>query len=481
MRTSIRAACLALATLAGGCGQASEPAPAKIVHESPFALECRDSVEGFYDRPASLPTFDASRRGDVVRCGHARDVSAAEIDAWLARARFAGVQATTSVRVYRIAFRTERLSGREGISGALVFVPNKPRSGPRPVIVTAHGTVGAGAACAPSRSGLLVDERTGATAAHGMSLSLAALGHTVIAPDYAGYGFGGDVQWLLAEDEAHSVLDSTRAVRKLLPSLDKRVFLVGHSQGGHAVLSAHAHARAYGLSGELSGVAAMAPPWWVGKTYGAIVSPLAGLNTTKDAAAIAYALLYFHGHARAYDGSAASPFREGKRAAIDALLDTACTQQVFSGLASLGATPGELFDPDFVSSVGMCGVADACDSGPAAKWIERFRADRPSVDPSGAPIVLWHGGRDDGVAVERAQCGVDKLARDVQGIASPTTITACGDPEATHDGVVERHMAWLDRWIDARVTGAAAPACGAFAALGGASAPVCATPPTNND
>jgi len=444
-------------------------------------VECNDVAEGFYNQPQGLPAFDASRRGDVIRCGHARDVSIAEIDAWLAKMQFVGVRTSSNVRVYRIAFRTERLSGKEGISGALVFVPEKPRSGPSPVIVTAHGTVGTGAACTPSRSGLLTTERTDATAAHGMSLSLAALGHTVIAPDYAGYGFGGDVQWLLSEDEAHSVLDATRAVRKLLPSLDKRVFLVGHSQGAHAVLSAHAHARTYGLDGELTGVAAMAPPWWVGKTYAAIISPLAGLQTTKDAAAISYALLYFHGHARAYDGDALSPFRAEKRAAIDALLATSCTQQVLAGVPSLGTTPSDFFDPDFVSSVGLCGVADACDTGAAAKWRERFRADRPSIDPRGAPIVLWHGGRDDGVVVERAQCGIDKLARDVKDVESPTSVTACGDSEATHDGVVERQMSWLDRWIDSRLRGESMPSCAPFASLGAGGAPVCATPPTNED
>lgn len=469
-----------LSVLCAACGSESSPGgetPKADAAVSPFAIACDDKAEGFYDRPTNLPAFDRARRGDVVRCGLDRAVPVADIDGWLSKNHFVGVKAKSSVKIYRIAFRTERLGGKEGISGALVFVPDTARTGPRPLVVTAHGTVGGGAACAPSRSGLLTPEHTDATAAHGMSLSLAGLGHTVIAPDYAGYGFGDVVQWLLSEDEAHSVLDATRAARKLLPTLDRKNFLIGHSQGGHAVLSAHAHAKSYGVDGELSGVAAMAPPWWVGKTYGAMVSSLAGLTTAKDASALAYALLYFHGHSAAYDGDALKPFKADKRAAIAAMASE-CTQGLFAKMPSLGASAADFFDPAFVDSVGMCGVADACDAEPAKTWRARFRADRPNVDVSGAPIVVWHGGKDDGVAVDRAQCGIDKLEKD----GATKLVTACGDPEAGHDGVVERQMAWLDGWIDAGVRGVAAPTCAPFSALGpGGKAATCATPPTNED
>ncbi len=73
------------------------------------------------------------------------------------------------------------------------------------------------------------------------------------------------------------------------------------------------------------------------------------------------------------------------------------------------------------------------------------------------------------------------ISRDLKDVAAKTAVTACGDAEATHDGIVERQMSWLDRWIDARMNGTAAPSCTPFATLGGASAPVCATPPTNED
>ncbi len=460
----------------------SDPGPKGAVQPdaavSPFAIACDDALTGFYDAPTGLPAFDRSRRGEVIKCGLDRAIAVTEIDAWLRKERFVGVTVKSAVKVYRIAFRTERLNGEGGVSGALVFVPEVPRQGPRSLVVTAHGTVGGGAACAPSRSGLLTAEHTDATAAHGMSLSLAALGHTVIAPDYAGYGFGGVVQWLLSEDEAHSVLDATRAARKLIPALDRRNFLIGHSQGGHAVLSAHAHASTYGVEGELTAVAAMAPPWWVGKTYAAMLSPLAGLTTTKDAGALAYALLYFHGHAAAYDKAPLLPFRSDKRDAVAALANNECTQGILAGMPKLGESAADFFDPPFVEALGLCGVVDACDAELAKTWLPRFRADRPAVDPKGAPIVIWHGGKDDGVAVDRAQCGVDKLVRD----GATSIVTACGDPEAGHDGIVERQMSWLDGWIDARVRGVDSPGCTAFATLGpGGAAATCATPPTNDD
>ena len=68
--------------------------------------------------------------------------------------------------------------------------------------------------------------------------TLAGYGYTVIAPDYSGFSYGQPPGYFNAEDEAHSVLDATRAAANLLPSPPDKVVFVGHSQGGHAALSA---------------------------------------------------------------------------------------------------------------------------------------------------------------------------------------------------------------------------------------------------
>ena len=101
-------------------------------------------------------------------------------------------------------------------------------------MVLAHGSVGIAPTCAPS---LLDLSARGAGQDFPVNIyKLAGYGYTVIAPDYAGFSYGQPPGYFNAEDEAHAVLDATRAAANLLPSMPDKVVFVGHSQGGHAVL-----------------------------------------------------------------------------------------------------------------------------------------------------------------------------------------------------------------------------------------------------
>ncbi|GAC1529830.1 MAG: hypothetical protein NVS3B10_26220 [Polyangiales bacterium] len=456
-----------------GDGEAGAPA-------SPFLLPCTDSLADVYTAPASLPPYDASRRGEVVRCAFDRKVSAAEIDALATKFAFTTTtKATSGATMWRIAYRTERLAGTGALGTAAVMLPDAPPPAtPPPLVLFAHGTVGAGTACVVSKLPLGNDDEVA------YDLALVGRGLPMVIPDYAGTEFGQPPPgYLLSEDEAHSLLDGTRAMRKLLPStaLADAVVGIGHSQGGHSILSAQPYAKTYGLGGKLAGVLAFAPPWFVAKSYGAILSPLAGFDTATAPYPLAYMSFYFWTHGEVYDGPGGGlkPFRADKRDLVQKIFANDC--DLGPQMPTLGKTPSDFFEPAFVDAVGNCAITDSgCDVEPAKTWAARFKADRPPVDPAGASMVIWEGGKDTAVTPDRVACGVETITAQLKAAtpAATATLTACGDKDADHAGVITNGVDWTMRWVAAVVKGDKAPACPGFDAIG---APKCATPPTNTD
>lgn len=132
---------------------------------------------------------------------------------------------------WRILYRSERADGSPSVSGGLVFVPSgvAPAAG-RPVLAWAHGTVGMGEQCAPSRAPEV------GRSIPGLAEFLSA-GWVVVATDYSGLGTAGTLEYLVGEAAARDVLNSVRAARSLpTAAAGTRVALWGHSQGGHSVL-----------------------------------------------------------------------------------------------------------------------------------------------------------------------------------------------------------------------------------------------------
>jgi alpha-beta hydrolase superfamily lysophospholipase len=124
---------------------------------------------------------------------------------------------------------------------------------PRPVIAWAHGTTGLARGCAPS---VMSKPLANVPAFEG----LIAEGWVYVATDYAGLGTAGGHQYLVGDDAARAVLDSVRAVRSLKElSLDNRVVVWGHSQGGNSALWTGIRAKDYAPDVNLLAVAALAP------------------------------------------------------------------------------------------------------------------------------------------------------------------------------------------------------------------------------
>lgn len=132
----------------------------------------------------------------------------------------------------RVLYRTQEASGQSTFSSGMIFVPNTPPPAgqERPVVAWAHGTLGMGEACAPTRS-------EDPMANIGWVSEMLKNGWVVTATDYAGLGTPGTQQYLVGTAEAQDVLNSVRAARNLPGSQAGNVFVVyGHSQGGHSAL-----------------------------------------------------------------------------------------------------------------------------------------------------------------------------------------------------------------------------------------------------
>lgn len=154
----------------------------------------------------------------------------------------------------RILYRTQKADGTMTFASGMVFIPNNSNAGsPRPVVAWAHGTVGMGDQCAPSR----IKDPTGNIQ---WVNDMLAKGWVVTATDYAGLGTPGTEGYLVGGDEARDVLNSVRAARNFpAAQAGPRFAIWGHSQGGHSALFAADQTKAYAPELQLAGTAAAAP------------------------------------------------------------------------------------------------------------------------------------------------------------------------------------------------------------------------------
>lgn len=152
---------------------------------------------------------------------------------------------------YRVLYRTQGTSGDATFTSGMVFVPYNPAQN-RPVLAWAHGTLGLGEKCAPSRAKDPAD----------MSWLGDALsqGWVVTATDYAGLGTPGNQGYLIGAAEANDVINSVRAARNMSETNASNQYVVwGHSQGGHSALFTASQSAQYAPELELKGTVASAP------------------------------------------------------------------------------------------------------------------------------------------------------------------------------------------------------------------------------
>ncbi len=455
-----------------------------------LAIACNDQASDVYTLPSGLPAMDMTHRGDVFHCAITESMTAAKVNSELddynsnmfgdSYPDSQSGNVTSGFWTYRVAYRTLRNTPTgggtpiEGDTAAVVAIPEHPLAG-APLVVWSHGSVGIAPKCAPSMldlSGPVQDQDFPVNI-----YRLAGYGYTVIAPDYSGFSYGQDPGYFNAEDEAHSVLDATRAAANILQSPPSQVVFVGHSQGGHAVLSAQSYAKAYGMQGTLIGVTAFAPLWTSMSIWAAGTTSAGGLKTSTDTSAILYTMEYAYsaGALRNDPGHGLAVFQAAKQqAAKNTLLAGACYDA--TQLQALGALPSDFFDPDYVGNVGFscaavgasmgqdCTQAPSTPAGDAPLWLSRWKEDRPPLDDQSAPILVWYGGQDTTVKPGWAQCARTRFANDLSSSSATTTIKYCFDPNASHRDIIRgANPDFVNQWIAARAgLGSDPPDCATF-------------------
>jgi pimeloyl-ACP methyl ester carboxylesterase len=231
----IGSAALLVLLVGAGCDRPKRASSESSAAPTPQEIHARITAhapDAFYDPPSDVPR----NPGELLRSEPLKDVTL-----------------PAGVRGWRILYATTVDDTTPATAVATVFAPADPPAGPRPVIVWEHGTTGLLQKCMPSLVSLPtkgIPERN----------RIVMAGWVVVATDYSFAEKGGPHPYLIGEAEARAALDSVRAARQISElTLDKRMVVWGHSQGGHAALWTGIVGPRYAPDLEVCGVAAIAP------------------------------------------------------------------------------------------------------------------------------------------------------------------------------------------------------------------------------
>jgi hypothetical protein len=412
----------------------------------PLVPDCDATSAEVYETPEDLPAYGEDEAGRVVRCAAPTSLSAARIQELATLRGYEDDDLTTSARAQLFSYRTPRANGVGGLSSALLFVPDPAPSGPIPLVVIAHPTTGLGDDCAPSR---MMEEDASLQDTQRLLMPLLGSGHAVVMPDYVGLGTDGTVGFLNAREAGTTLLDAARAAFALAPegTLDGQVFLVGHSQGGNAVLSAQAIARTYAAEIDVKGVATLAPPWFN-------VRPLSdlGLAPTRPTGAIEnFGAMWAIGQqaTTVSDASAFDVLAADQREALRELYGRQCIDGLAEAVAEVAPTVADLYSDTTLRSF-RCTSFGTCPTDPWGMLLDAFRAE---PDPEGAPIWFHLGSLDDRSPMTPIACDSVRPY-----MAEGLPVEAC-TYEQTHGMMALVPMAWVREWIAALADGEAAPSC----------------------
>ncbi|MCX4691699.1 lipase family protein [Streptomyces sp. NBC_01408] len=138
----------------------------------------------------------------------------------------------TGTKAWKIHYRSTTADGAPNLVSGTVIVPQDGRTGPRPLITYAVGTVGMGDSCAPSNN-----FPYGTAMEANLIQQLTLRGWAVVVTDYEGLGTPGVHTYTVGPSAGHAVLDAARAAQRLPEaglSATGPVGIMGYSQGGQA-------------------------------------------------------------------------------------------------------------------------------------------------------------------------------------------------------------------------------------------------------
>jgi hypothetical protein len=417
-------------------------------------IPCNDTLTDVYVTPTGLPPLTSATLGDIIRCAQDFSLSLPEVQSEVAAKGLTSTM-TSSVVTYRIAFRTTRGDGSPGASTARVYLPQLPGPLPLPVFVGGHPTNGLAASTAPSMD---------PTSNEDLALPWGGLGYAIIVPDYAGLGNEGVQAYLDNHDQAYSILDAARALRKFVSpgALNSQVIINGYSQGGGAALSAQALAGSYGCDGTLVGVVAFAPEWPTRMNSFDFVGMLQNPSELTIETGVSFNVVevmrtYAYFYNRVSPADADDGFPASQRSGFDSAIMSMAEVPLGGYLQATAAHVSDFIDPTLDTTLLDCITNGTTDPGcvdPGKSYYNFLSQNFVTADPSGAKVLYVQGLLDYVMPPQsEAACNVAKL------IADGVTPQVCVDPTAQHTTVVGPNMDFVITWVEALLAGNTAPSC----------------------
>lgn len=168
-------------------------------------------------------------------------------------------EAPEGVRAWRIMYASQNNAGETIPITAYYAEPARETLSGFPLVGLAHGTTGLVPECGMSQAPF-TPGTTGFEYWEFLGRQIVANGFAVVVTDYEGMGAPGNPTYLLRK-QGYDVLDSLRAAMRFRPqTVDAtKVGIIGHSEGGYAVLAAGDMWTAYAPDVMLRGVVSIAP------------------------------------------------------------------------------------------------------------------------------------------------------------------------------------------------------------------------------
>jgi pimeloyl-ACP methyl ester carboxylesterase len=399
--------------------------------QNPLPPRCDWSDQSYTDfyTPPDLGVLTPERLGELLRIEHIRTYSPDEV------ANAAGMSSSPyGAEAYRILYLSQAPPGTpRAVSGFLIIPTGSAPAGGFPVLAHGHATSGTADICAPSKSDM------GAQ----LLLDWVANGYIVSATDYVGLGTPGIHPYAVGEAEAFSMLDSARAALRfcdnshgIVTPAANRIFLEGHSQGGHAALFAHQLWPSYAPELNVLGTVAFAPGSEPRLLVEQMVDPRSPLMGPGALALYAYSVYY--GAPKDLGTWLQEPYATE--------LPDKVEQQCVAGISLwLGSNPDQVFQPDMLAAVREQRWDDL------QPWTGYMDINTPGNYTSLVPVLVLQGQRDDVVPPEANDQLTQRLC--VHGTRTKLNLY----PFATHITVTRLGQADALQWMADRLAGEPAP------------------------
>lgn len=314
-------------------------------------------------------------------------------------------------------FSMPDVNGGTRRENAVVLLPvgDAPEGG-WPIIGWGHGTTGVADVCAPSASDNLSGYATYLN-------SWLASGYAIVAPDYEGLGTEGGHPYLHLDSEGRSINYAVAAAVEAMPSLSTQYAVLGHSQGGHAVLGAASLADE-NPSVTMVGAVAMAPVSQVisqGAVLTAIIDNANASIEQRVAAAVGnlgFSALLLHGIETLFPAFDLDAAYATNGTTLQTLTETACLPQINAELQT--SVPSVLIDDGNVDSFIVADIEQSAD------LLSYFESVEPGTRAMGTPLLLAQGTTDTTVFANSTNALLSQLSAVSDTDTDPSLITYDG-------------------------------------------------------